>query len=209
MWDKLAECTASTIDQFFTWKPTFFFPTFPPPPPHAMLFVRKGLPTSRPTLHRGGRGSERILQQFEKKALCPTHFGQDCRFMIPHSFLFIFSGRLSLEYTPLKCLIPNFLTQSKRSVLLSALLMNLIEGLLGVECHWMDCFFPRSSPSPFFFRGRFFFFDFLIPIPTGASHVPMNGGGWYGNTNPPFGLGVERGFFGGLGCGTYTFLADL
>ena len=57
MWDKLAECTASTIDQFFTWKPTFFGPnpTFPPSP-HAMLFVRKGLPTSRPTLHRGGRG---------------------------------------------------------------------------------------------------------------------------------------------------------
>ena len=27
-----------------------------PPSPHAMLFVRKGLPTSRPTLHRGGRG---------------------------------------------------------------------------------------------------------------------------------------------------------
>ena len=24
MWDKLAECTASTIDQFFTWKPTLF-----------------------------------------------------------------------------------------------------------------------------------------------------------------------------------------
>ena len=48
------------------------------PSPNAMLFVRKGLPTSRPTLHRGGRGSERILQQFGKKALCPTHFSQDC-----------------------------------------------------------------------------------------------------------------------------------
>ena len=86
MWDKPAECTASTIDQFFTWKRTFFGPnpTFPPSL-HAMLFVRKGLPTSRPTLHRGGGGgggeggSERILQQFGKKALCPTHFGQDCR----------------------------------------------------------------------------------------------------------------------------------
>ena len=35
MWDKLAECTASTIDQFFTWKQTFFGPnsTFPPTPP--------------------------------------------------------------------------------------------------------------------------------------------------------------------------------
>ena len=60
-------------------------PTPPPPPasPHAMLFVRKGLPTSRPTLHPGGvgeGGSERILQQFGKKALCPTHFGQDCMY---------------------------------------------------------------------------------------------------------------------------------
>ena len=83
MWDKLAECTASTIDQFFTWKQTFFGPnpTSPPPFPYAM-FVGKGLPTSRPTLHgRGGAGeggSERILQQSGKKALCPTHFGQNC-----------------------------------------------------------------------------------------------------------------------------------
>ena len=30
MWDKLAECTASTIDQFFTWKQTSYLP--PPPP---------------------------------------------------------------------------------------------------------------------------------------------------------------------------------
>ena len=50
-----------------------------PPSPYAMLFVRKGLPMSRPTLHRGEGGSERILQQFGKKAICPTHFGQDCR----------------------------------------------------------------------------------------------------------------------------------
>ena len=35
MWDKLAECTASIIDQFFTWKQTFFGlnTTSPPPPP--------------------------------------------------------------------------------------------------------------------------------------------------------------------------------
>ena len=41
-------------------KQTFFGPnpTFPPSP-HAMLFVRKGLPTRRPTLHRGGRGERR------------------------------------------------------------------------------------------------------------------------------------------------------
>ena len=30
-----------------------------PPSPHGMLFVRKGLPTSRPTLHRGGGRGER------------------------------------------------------------------------------------------------------------------------------------------------------
>ena len=40
-------------------------------PSHAMLFVRKGLPKSRPTLHPGGRGSERILQQFGKKHFVP------------------------------------------------------------------------------------------------------------------------------------------
>ena len=64
MWDKLAECTASTIDQFFTWKQTFFGPnptSSPPPPPPPPLpqcnVIRKeGFPTSRPTLHRGGRG---------------------------------------------------------------------------------------------------------------------------------------------------------
>ena len=33
------------------WAKSYF-----PPLPHAMLFVRKGLPTSRPTLHRGRRG---------------------------------------------------------------------------------------------------------------------------------------------------------
>ena len=43
MWDTLEECTAWTIDQFFTRKQTFFRPnsTFPPSPPHSMLFVRK------------------------------------------------------------------------------------------------------------------------------------------------------------------------
>ena len=90
---KLAECTASSIDQFFTWKPTFFGPnpTFPSSP-HAMLFVRKGSPTSRLTLHRGGGegGTERILQQFGKKALCPTHFGQDCRWSCSPTALKLF-----------------------------------------------------------------------------------------------------------------------
>ena len=64
-----------------------------PPSTHVMLFVRKGLPTSRPTLHRGEGGSERILQQFGKKALCPTHFGQDCSYTQtqPAQVMFTFS----------------------------------------------------------------------------------------------------------------------
>ena len=43
MWGKLAECTASTIDQFFTWKQTFFGPnpTFPPPLSPPCNVVRK------------------------------------------------------------------------------------------------------------------------------------------------------------------------
>ena len=80
IWDKLAEFTASPIDQFFTWKQTFFGPnpTFPPSPPsppppppplfpHAMLFVRKGLPMSRPTLHRGGRGERANIAAIREK----------------------------------------------------------------------------------------------------------------------------------------------
>ena len=68
MWDKLAECTASTIDQFFTWKQTLFGPnpTFPPSP-HTMLFVRKGLPTSRPILHRGWRGERANIAAIREK----------------------------------------------------------------------------------------------------------------------------------------------
>ena len=72
----------------------------PPPSPHAMLFVRKGLPTSRPTLHRGGGegggegGSKRILQQLGKKALCPTHFGQDCSF---HYLPFVHNVEVSVR----------------------------------------------------------------------------------------------------------------
>ena len=70
MWGKLAECTASTIDQFFTWKQTFFGPnpTFPPPlSPHAMLFVRKSFPTSRPTLHGGGGGEQANIAAIREK----------------------------------------------------------------------------------------------------------------------------------------------
>ena len=79
MWDKLAECTASTIDQFFTWKPTFFgpYPTFPPPT--CNVARRERLADESSNIASGGEGgSERILQQFGKKALCPTHFGQHC-----------------------------------------------------------------------------------------------------------------------------------
>ena len=81
MWDKLAECTASTIDQFFTWKPTFFGPnpTSPPPLPPCNVARKERLADESANIASGGEGgSERILQQFGKKALCPTHFGQDC-----------------------------------------------------------------------------------------------------------------------------------
>ena len=37
------------------------------PSPHAMLFVRKGLPTSRPTLHRGGRGERANIAAIREK----------------------------------------------------------------------------------------------------------------------------------------------
>ena len=44
-----------------------------PPSPHAMLFVRKGLPTSRPTLHRGGRGERANIAAIrEKRTLSHT-----------------------------------------------------------------------------------------------------------------------------------------
>ena len=58
----------------------------PPPFPHAMLFVRKGLPKRRPTLHRregvggGGGGGANVAGIRHKRAKCPTRFGQDCKF---------------------------------------------------------------------------------------------------------------------------------
>ena len=57
MWDKLAECTASTIDQFFTSKQAFFGPnpTFLPLPPCNV--VRKGVEGDRKTGKRGKEGS--------------------------------------------------------------------------------------------------------------------------------------------------------
>ena len=57
MWDKLAECTASTIDQFFTWKPTFFGPnpTFPPLPP-CNVVRKERLAEESPNIASGGKG---------------------------------------------------------------------------------------------------------------------------------------------------------
>ena len=56
MWDKLAECTASTIDQFFTWKQTFFgpIPTFPPPPCNVVRKER--LADESSNIASGGKG---------------------------------------------------------------------------------------------------------------------------------------------------------
>ena len=59
MWDKLAECTASTIDQFFTWKQTFFGPntTSPPPPLPPCNVVRKEtLADESSNIASGGKG---------------------------------------------------------------------------------------------------------------------------------------------------------
>ena len=57
MWDKLAECTASTIDQFFTWKQTFFgpIPTFLPLPP-CNVVRKERLADESSNIASGGRG---------------------------------------------------------------------------------------------------------------------------------------------------------
>ena len=58
MWDKLAECTASTIDQFFTWKQTFFGPntTFPPPSPPCNVVRKERLAEESSNIASGGKG---------------------------------------------------------------------------------------------------------------------------------------------------------
>ena len=60
MWDKLAECTASTIDQFFTWKQTFFGPnsTFPPLPPCNVVHKERLAKESSNTASGGGGGGK-------------------------------------------------------------------------------------------------------------------------------------------------------
>ena len=57
MWDKLAECTASTIDQFFTWKQTFFGPnpTFLPVPP-CNVVRKERLADESSNIASGGKG---------------------------------------------------------------------------------------------------------------------------------------------------------
>ena len=57
LWDKLAECTASTIDQFFTWKQTFFGPNATSPPPPPCNVVRKErLADESSNIVSGGKG---------------------------------------------------------------------------------------------------------------------------------------------------------
>ena len=57
MWDKLGECTASTIDQFFTWKQTFFGPnpTFLPIPP-CNVVRKERLADESSNIASGGKG---------------------------------------------------------------------------------------------------------------------------------------------------------
>ena len=55
----------------------------------------------------GGRkgGSERILQQFGKRALCPTHFGQDCR--LNAGCIYFFNSSYSFRPKFKKYILPN------------------------------------------------------------------------------------------------------
>ena len=66
----------------------FFGPNPTPPPgfPPCNVVRKERLADESSNIASGGGGgggeggSERILQQFGKKALCPTHFGQDCMY---------------------------------------------------------------------------------------------------------------------------------
>ena len=88
MWDKLAEGTASTIDQFFTWKQTFFGPNSTKFPP-CNVVRKERLAEESSNIASGEGGSERTLQEFGKKVLCPTHFGQDCSIQMTVDVFFV------------------------------------------------------------------------------------------------------------------------
>ena len=98
MWDKLAECTATTIDQFFTWKQTFFGPnpTFLPLPPCNVVRKERLADESSNIASGGGRGERATIAAIRKKALCPTHFGQDCRYMILLGLIFLAGANVGL-----------------------------------------------------------------------------------------------------------------
>ena len=72
----------------------------PPPPPMQCCSLEKACRRVVQHCIGGEGGSERILQQFGKKALCPTHFGQDCsillvevlRYFIISSFSILFQN---------------------------------------------------------------------------------------------------------------------
>ena len=68
MWHKLEECTASTIDQFFTWKQTFFGPnpTFLPLPP-CNVFRKERLAGESSNIASGGKGERANIAAIREK----------------------------------------------------------------------------------------------------------------------------------------------
>ena len=89
MWDKLAECTASTIDQFFTWKQTLFGPnrTFFPLPP-CNVGRKERLADESSNIASGGKGgASEYCSNSAKRHFVPhllarivyiTHFRYKC-----------------------------------------------------------------------------------------------------------------------------------
>ena len=68
MWDKLAECTASTIDQYFTWKQAFFGPnpTFLPLPP-CNVVRKERLADESSSIAPGGKGERANIAAIREK----------------------------------------------------------------------------------------------------------------------------------------------
>lgn len=118
------------------------------------------------------------------------------RLIIPYSFDIIF-GNLSLLKTPLKYFILRCLTKLNKSKLDNGLSMNFIStdrelGLCSIHGFVAVLKGLPISRLPYFaFRD-----NFLIPLPIGFSHVPLNGGIIGGYIYPPFNFavgGVELG----------------
>ena len=73
MWDKLAECTSSTIDQFFTWKQTFFGPNSTSPLPPCNVVRKERLAEESPNIASGGKGGASDYCSNSGKRHCVPH----------------------------------------------------------------------------------------------------------------------------------------